>query len=81
MILRVFNIISTSFQLHYGLKTCVGAALRLAELSITCGSVLPKQKLHKQVTGTQGCQLEACFVVIQYCNDDEAFYYSEMASE
>lgn len=81
MILRVFNCISTSFQLHYGLKTCEWAALRLAELSIARGPVLPKQKLHKQVIETQGCQLEVSFVVIQYCNDDEAFYNSEMASE
>ena len=31
--------------------------------------------------GTQGCQLEVSFAVIQYCDDDDAFYNSEMASE
>lgn len=78
--MRVFNFVSTFPQLHYGLKTCVGAALRPSALFITHGPVLPKQKLHKQVTVNQGCLLEVSFVVIQYCNNGEAFYNSEMAS-
>lgn len=43
--------------------------------------MLPKQKLHKQVIIIQGCRLEVSFAVIQYCNNDKAFYNSEMASE
>lgn len=43
--------------------------------------MLPKQKLRKQVIIIQGCRLEVSFAVIQYCNNDKAFYNSEMASE
>ena len=55
MIVRVFNFVSTFSQLHYGLKTRVGAALRPSALFVTHGPVLPKQKLHKQVIVNQGC--------------------------
>lgn len=57
------------------------AALRPSALFITNRPMLPKQKLHKQVIIIQGCRLEVSFAVIQYCNNDKAFYNSEMASE